>query len=187
MDAPALLKREGLVAVRLGAEKASDLIKDATETCGGGEGFEPAHGPVALFKALSNYGSLLSSSHLAWHTRRMNPSPAPNAYQRHRFPAEIISHCVWLYFRFCLSYRDVEELMAERGVILTYEAVRYWCRKFAHSTGFSGSVCHRSAKASRREDLQIKEPIMCRYSSAFDFHATLPGMLGATLVGHQVV
>jgi hypothetical protein len=41
MDAPALLKREGLVAVRLGAEKASDLIEDATETCGGGEGFEP--------------------------------------------------------------------------------------------------------------------------------------------------
>jgi putative transposase len=38
--------------------------------------------------------------------------------------AEIISHCVWFYFRFCLSDRDVEELMAERGVILTYEAVR---------------------------------------------------------------
>jgi hypothetical protein len=48
MDAPALLKREGLVVVRLGAEKASDLIKDATETHGGGEGFEPARGPVPL-------------------------------------------------------------------------------------------------------------------------------------------
>jgi len=60
----------------------------------------------------------------------MNPLPTPNLYKRHRFPAEIISHCVWLYFRFCLSYRDVEELMAERGVLLTYEAVRYWCRKF---------------------------------------------------------
>jgi putative transposase len=53
-----------------------------------------------------------------------------NPYKRHRFPAEIISHCVWLYFRFCLSYRDVEELMARRGVTLTYEAVRYWCQKF---------------------------------------------------------
>jgi putative transposase len=51
-------------------------------------------------------------------------------YKRHRFPAEIISHCVWLYFRFCLSYRDVEGLMAARGVILTYEAVRSWCRTF---------------------------------------------------------
>ena len=51
-------------------------------------------------------------------------------HMRHRFPAEIISHGVWLSFRFCLSYRDVEELMAARGVTLTYEAVRYWCRKF---------------------------------------------------------
>jgi putative transposase len=63
----------------------------------------------------------------------MNTPPAPNRYKRHRFPAEIISHCVWLYFRFCLSYRDVEELMAERGIILTYEAVRYWRRKFGQA------------------------------------------------------
>jgi putative transposase len=63
----------------------------------------------------------------------MNPPPTTNPYKRHRFPAEIISHCVWLYFRFCLSYRDVEELMAERGVRLTYEAVRYWCRKFGQT------------------------------------------------------
>jgi transposase-like protein len=54
----------------------------------------------------------------------MNPLPAPNPYKRHRFPAEIISHCVWLYFRFCLSYRDVEELMAARSVILAYQANR---------------------------------------------------------------
>jgi putative transposase len=48
-------------------------------------------------------------------------------YNRHRFPrfpAEIISHCVWLYFRFALSFRDVEEMLAMRGVILTYETVR---------------------------------------------------------------
>ncbi len=51
-------------------------------------------------------------------------------YKRHRFPPEIIGHAVWLYFRFALSYRDVEELLAERGVILTYETVRQWCRKF---------------------------------------------------------
>jgi putative transposase len=67
------------------------------------------------------------------HTRRMNPSPATNPYKRHRFPPEIIGHCVWLYFRFCLSYRDVEELMAARGVLLTYEAVRYWCQKFGQA------------------------------------------------------
>src|SRR3954454_7993008 len=51
------------------------------------------------------------------------------SYKRHRFPSEIIAHAVWLYFRFALSYRDVEELLAERGVILTYETVRQWCRK----------------------------------------------------------
>jgi putative transposase len=57
----------------------------------------------------------------------MNTSPS---YKRHRFPSEIISHAVWLYFRFSLSYRDVEELMAERGIVLTYETIRQWCRKF---------------------------------------------------------
>jgi putative transposase len=53
----------------------------------------------------------------------------------------MISHCVWLYFRFCLSYRDVEELMAARGVILTDEAVRYWCRKFGQA--YANQLRHR--------------------------------------------
>ena len=52
------------------------------------------------------------------------------SYKRHRFPPAIIGHAVWLYFRFALSYRDVEELLAERGVIVTYETIRQWCRKF---------------------------------------------------------
>ncbi len=57
-------------------------------------------------------------------------TPSPNPYKNHRFPAEIISHGVWLYYRFCLSYRDVEELLFARGVIVSYEAIRKWCRKF---------------------------------------------------------
>ena len=52
------------------------------------------------------------------------------SYQHHRFPSEIISHAVWLYHRFCLSFREVEELLAERGITSTYETVRQWCRKF---------------------------------------------------------
>ena len=52
------------------------------------------------------------------------------SYQRHRFPSEIISHAVWLYHRFCLSFREVEELLAERGTIVSYETVRQWCQKF---------------------------------------------------------
>src|SRR2546421_9883788 len=54
-------------------------------------------------------------------------------YHRHRLPAEIISHCVWLYFRFALSFRDVEEMLAMRGVALTYETVRAWCLKFGQT------------------------------------------------------
>jgi putative transposase len=51
-------------------------------------------------------------------------------YKNHRFPAEIISHGVWLYDRFCLSDRDVEELLFARGIIVTYEAIRKWCVTF---------------------------------------------------------
>jgi len=54
-------------------------------------------------------------------------------YRRHRFPVEIISHCVWLYFRFNLSFREVEEILAMRGVTLTYETVRAWCLKFGQT------------------------------------------------------
>ena len=51
-------------------------------------------------------------------------------YKRYRYPNEIIRHCVWLYFRFPLSYRDVELLMAERGIVVSYESIRQWCLKF---------------------------------------------------------
>ena len=54
-------------------------------------------------------------------------------YKGFRFPPEIISHAVWLYFRFSLSFRDVEELLAQRGIIVTYETVRQWCLKFGQT------------------------------------------------------
>jgi putative transposase len=54
----------------------------------------------------------------------------PAFYPRHRFPAEIISHAVWLYHVFNLSLRDVELILAERGVIVSHESIRHWCRKF---------------------------------------------------------
>src|SRR4029453_16686733 len=60
----------------------------------------------------------------------MDTLSAPTKYKNHRLPVEIISHAVWLSFRFCLSFRDVEELLCERGVTVTYEAIRKWCRKF---------------------------------------------------------
>jgi putative transposase len=52
------------------------------------------------------------------------------SYRGYRFPPEIISHAVWLYHRFCLSFRDVEDLLAERGITVSYETIRQWCRKF---------------------------------------------------------
>ena len=55
---------------------------------------------------------------------------APISYHRHRFPPVVIQHAVWLYLRFTLSYRDVEELLAERGLDLSYESVRSWVLKF---------------------------------------------------------
>lgn len=55
---------------------------------------------------------------------------ASPSYKGHRYPVEVISHCVWLYFRFPLSFREVEELMFERGVSVSYETVRRWCVKF---------------------------------------------------------
>jgi putative transposase len=60
----------------------------------------------------------------------MTPAASPERYKNHRFPPEIISHAVWLYFRFTLSYRDVEEMLFARGISVTYEAIRKWCRKF---------------------------------------------------------
>ena len=52
------------------------------------------------------------------------------SYHGYRFPPEIISQGVWLYYRFSLSFRDVEELLAKRGVLVSYESIRQWCRKF---------------------------------------------------------
>jgi putative transposase len=51
-------------------------------------------------------------------------------YRGYRFPPDVIAHAVWLYFRFHLSFRDVEELLAEREMIVSYETIRHWCYTF---------------------------------------------------------
>ena len=55
------------------------------------------------------------------------------SYKGHRFPMEIINHCVWLYFRFPLSFREVEEMMLARGVAVSHETIRRWCAKFGQA------------------------------------------------------
>lgn len=57
------------------------------------------------------------------------------SYKGHRYPVEVVSHCVWLYHRFPLSFREVEELMLERGIVVSYETVRRWCVKFGPAYG----------------------------------------------------
>ena len=72
----------------------------------------------------------------------------PGHHQRHRFPAELIAHAVWLYHRFALSLRDVEELLAERGIVVSYEAVRAWVAKFA--SRYAAELRQREARSGRR-------------------------------------
>ena len=67
---------------------------------------------------------------------------------RHRFRVEIISHCVWLYFSFPLSFHDVEEMLAMRGVSLSYETVREWCLKFGQT--YANGLRHRSSRPGDR-------------------------------------
>jgi putative transposase len=55
------------------------------------------------------------------------------SYRGFRFPAEIISHCVWLYHRFPLSLREVQEMMLARGVIVSHETIRQWCATFGQT------------------------------------------------------
>ena len=75
--------------------------------------------------------------------------PPPDPHYRHRFPAEIISHAVWLYHVFSLSFRDVELLLAERGVPVSYETVRRWCKKFGQT--FAGFQLPTSLAGDPRE------------------------------------
>jgi len=60
----------------------------------------------------------------------MEVSVRPISYKRHRFPADVIRHAPWLYFRFTLSLRDVEDLLAQRGIEVSYETIRCWTLKF---------------------------------------------------------
>src|SRR6478609_4794606 len=65
--------------------------------------------------------------------RMRGVTTATPSYEGHRYPVEIINHCVWLYFRFPLSFREVEELMLVRGVAVSYETIRRWCAKFGQA------------------------------------------------------
>src|SRR5439155_17691722 len=90
---------------------------------------------VAISASSRMFGSAFSNGivklpALVFNGRMNMPTIQPLSYSGYRFPAVIISHCTWLYFRFALSYRDVAEMMAERGVTVSYETIREWSQKF---------------------------------------------------------
>jgi putative transposase len=83
----------------------------------------------------------------------MNPRPA--IYKRHRFPPQIIAHAVWLYFRFPLSLRLVEEMLLERGIVVSYETIRRW------AINFGADYAHRlKRKAPSRHDIWFLDEVV---------------------------
>jgi putative transposase len=81
--------------------------------------------------------------------------PPPDPHYRHRFSAEIISHAVWLCHVFSLSLRDVELLLAERGIVVSYETVRRWCQKFGQS--FADRLSRHSSAALGLNTLESED------------------------------
>src|ERR671936_446859 len=83
--------------------------------------------------------------------------PTKSPYAGHRFPPEVISHAVWLYFRFPLGLRMVEEMLAARGIIVSHETVRQWALKFGQ--GFANEIRRRLPRPGDKwhlDEVQIK-------------------------------
>ena len=91
------------------------------------------------------------------------------AYKRRRFPARLIACAVWLYFRFPLSPRLVDELLLERGIVVSYETIRRWAAKFGPATARSWRL--QQSQEARRARIVLATPRFGRRSSATD---TLP-------------
>ena len=90
----------------------------------------------------------------------MSPPAAKSPYAGHRFPAEVISHAVWLYFRFPLSLRMVEEMLAARGIVVSHETVRQWALKFGQEFANRIPPCVRRVVAClgpRNEGARVSE------------------------------
>ena len=85
---------------------------------------------------------------LAANGRIGGASTAMPSYKGHRYPVEIINHCVWLHFRVPLSFREVEEMMFERGVVVSYETIRRWCATFGQA--YANRLCRRRSRPSDR-------------------------------------
>ena len=93
-----------------------------------------------------------------------------NTYKRHRFPPAIISYAVWLYYRSNLSHRDIEDLLAERGITVSREAIRVWCIKF-------GAIYTRRLKRKQSLPREQRECFGCRgYGDTFYIDEVFAGV-----------
>ena len=117
-------------------------------------------------------------------------APAPPSYAGHRFPAEVISHAVWLYFRFPLSLRHVDEILAARGIAVSHETVRQWGLKFGQA--FANQIRRRLPQAGDKwhldevavEDLRREALALARGGPGRD-GAGHPGAEPARQTGRQ--
>jgi len=88
--------------------------------------------------------------------------------KRHRFPPEVIRQAVWLYYRFTLSFRDVEELLAARGIDVSYETVRCWAEKFGLAIARPlqrREFSHQRFPTADRVNLTTPSPYLARHSA----------------------
>ena len=92
--------------------------------------------------------------------RALSSRPASSSYRGYRFPFEIIAHCTWMYFRFCLSFRDVQEMMLERGIEVLHEAIRLWTLKFG------GEYARRLRRQGRSGDMWYLERYFLRSTAS---------------------
>ena len=90
-----------------------------------------------------------------------------NTYKRHRFHPSIISYAVWVYYRFNLSFRDIKDLLAEKGLSVSYESIRLWCIKFGPAfarklkhkhVGFGDTFYLDAISRTRHEAVQVAKP-----------------------------
>ena len=106
-------------------------------------------------------------------------STATPSYKGHRYPVEIINHCVWLYFRFPLSFREVEELMLARCVVVSYETIRRWCAKFGQA--YAHQLRRRSPRCGDKwhlEEVFVRiNGRLCYLWRAVDQHANVLDVL----------
>jgi hypothetical protein len=104
-------------------------------------------------------------------------------YRGFRYPAEIISHCVWLYYRFPLSFREVEEMMLARGVVVSHETIRQWCAKFG--AAYAAGLRRRRARAGAGDKWHLDE-VFCECVVRRFRSGPLPGSAPVIRDGSEV-